>query len=91
MVTTGDFSRFDVILGMDQSHVTALIRQKPEGAAARVALFMQFCTGLLHDVPDPYYGDMADFEKIYGMIRAAAENWVGASGRASSGQDSSIT
>jgi protein-tyrosine phosphatase len=91
MVTAGDFSQFEVILGMDRSHVAALERQRPEGASARVALFMQFCAGKQLDVPDPFYGDMSDFEKVYGMVRAAAEDWFKATGRASRGQDSSIT
>ena len=91
MVTAGDFSRFDVMLGMDRSHVAALERQRPEGAGARVALFMPFCTGKQLDVPDPFYGDMSDFEKVYGMVRAAAEDWFKTAGRASRGHDSSIT
>ncbi len=91
MVTKADYSRFDVILGMDSGHVAALERQRPQGANAIVALFMQFCTGLTHDVPDPYYGELADFEKVHGMVRAAAEDWFRISGLVSSGQDSSTT
>lgn len=91
MMTAGDFSKFDVILGMDRSHVTALERQMPEGATAQVALFMQYCAGKHLDVPDPYYGGLADFEKVYGMVRAAAEGWFKTIGRASRGHDSSIT
>ena len=91
VVTQGDFSRFDVILGMDRSHVTALERQRPYGASAQVALFMRWCSGRTQVVPDPYYGDTGDFERVYGMIRAAAEDWFATVGLASSGQDSSIT
>ncbi len=91
MVTVDDFSKFDVILGMDNSHVAALERQKPEGATAQVALFMQYCAGKHMDVPDPFYGGIADFEKVYGMVRAAAEDWFMTAGRMSKGQDSSIT
>ena len=91
MVKQGDFSKFDVILGMDAGHVTALRRLKPDGATAHVDLFMRYCSGVVADVPDPFYGDLADFETVYDMVRAAAENWVSGSARLSSGQDSSIT
>ena len=79
------------MLGMDRSHVAALEAQRPKEARAQVALYMQWCTGRAQDVLDPYYGDAADFEKVYGMIRAAAESWFTSTGLASSGQDSSIT
>lgn len=91
MVTAADFQKFDVILGMDRSHIVALERLKPVDANAKLLLFMQFCTGRMIDVPDPYYGDPADFEKVYGMVRTAAERWFESVGLASSGQDSSTT
>ncbi len=91
MVTVADFQRFDVILGMDRSHIEALERLKPVDGNAKLQLFMQFCTGKMIDVPDPYYGDLAAFEKVYGMVRTAADSWFESVGRASSGQDSSTT
>jgi protein-tyrosine phosphatase len=84
-----DFARFDVILGMDSGHVTALQRLKPDGSTAKVALFSQFCVGTKADVPDPYYGTPDDYERVYGMIRAAGEAWFETMGSASSGQASS--
>jgi protein-tyrosine phosphatase len=91
MVSGADFANFDVILGMDRSHVHALEQQRPQGAIAHVRLYMDWCTGRMQDVPDPFYGDLGDFEKVYGMVRSAAENWFATAGFASSGQDSSIT
>lgn len=84
-----DYMRFDVILGMDAGHVASLNRNKAGKPPAKVALFMDFCCGLNGDVPDPYYGNQADFERVYGMIRAAAETWFDTTGRASKGQASS--
>lgn len=88
-VDPADFARFDVILGMDSGHVTALQRQKTEGSMATIALFSQFCVGTKADVPDPYYGTLDDYERVYGMIRAAGEAWFETMGSASSGQASS--
>lgn len=88
-IVPADFARFDVILGMDNGHVAALQRQKTDGSMASIALFSQFCIGTKADVPDPYYGTLRDYERVYGMIRAAGEAWFGMMGSASSGQASS--
>ena len=89
VVVDADFQRFDVILGMDSGHVASLNRNPAGNPPAKVALFMDYCCGLRADVPDPYYGSVADFERVYGMIRAAAETWFDTVGSASSGQASS--
>lgn len=89
VVVDADFQRFDVILGMDSGHVASLNRNTAGNPPAKVALFMDYCCGLRADVPDPYYGSVADFERVYGMIRAAAEAWFDTVGSASSGQASS--
>lgn len=91
VVTQADFDRFDVILGMDSGHVQALGRMRPLDATARVGLFMEFCRGVRRDVPDPYHGGPAEFQAVYGMVRTAAEAWIGGLKPASSGQDSSMT
>jgi protein-tyrosine phosphatase len=88
-VNDADFQRFDVILGMDAGHVAALWQRLAHQSTAKLALFMEFCSGSKGDVPDPYYGTTADFERVYGMIRAAADTWFDTIGMASSGQASS--
>ena len=52
-VTAGDFSRFDLILGMDQSNVEELQRLAPADARDRIHLFLEFADGKVRDVPDP--------------------------------------
>lgn len=89
VVEEADFGRFDVIIGMDRGHVSALTKRHSRASTAKVALFMDYCTGTKADVPDPYYGTAANFEQVYGMIRAAGEAWFGTMGSASSGQASS--
>ena len=91
VVEDADFQRFDVILGMDSGHVTSLNHKNRQEMPAKVALYMDYCCGLEGDVPDPYYGSEVDFERVYGMIRAAAETWFDTVGTASSGQTSSTT
>lgn len=91
VVDDTDFQRFDVILGMDGGHVASLKRKPAGNSSAKVALYMDYCCGLTGDVPDPYFGSIADFGRVYGMIRAAAETWFDTVGTASSGQTSSTT
>lgn len=90
VVTGQDFDAFDLILGLDRGHVKALLAMAG-GDGRKVGLFLDATIGQKADVPDPYYGTPADFDSVYVMIRAAAETWLGRPGRASSGQDSSIT
>ncbi|MET3613654.1 protein-tyrosine phosphatase [Rhizobium aquaticum] len=63
-----DFQSFDLILGMDSSNVANIRRVAPEEARGRVHLFSTLTLGKSFDVPDPYYGDASDFERVYHMI-----------------------
>ncbi|AZO72768.1 MULTISPECIES: low molecular weight protein-tyrosine-phosphatase [unclassified Mesorhizobium] len=68
-----DFSRFDLILGMDRSNVRDLKALAPEAARDRIHLFLEFANGHARDVPDPYYEDQQAFASVYRMIREASE------------------
>ncbi|QND57566.1 low molecular weight protein-tyrosine-phosphatase [Mesorhizobium huakuii] len=67
-----DFSRFDLILGMDRSNVADLKALVPV-ARDRVHLFLEFAHGQARDVPDPYYVGPEAFAEVYRMIREASE------------------
>lgn len=70
-VRPSDFYEFDLILAMDRSHLTALQRQAPADATAEIALYLPHTGHGEGDVPDPYYGETADFEQVYEMIDLA--------------------
>ncbi len=70
-VSLEDFSRFDLILGMDRSNVADLKTLAP--VPDRVHLFLEFAHGQARDVPDPYYEDQQAFAEVYRMIREASE------------------
>jgi protein-tyrosine phosphatase len=80
-----DFEAFDYAIALDSWHhdqLRALAPQDapaPEDAPARVRRLLEFAPtyGTL-DVPDPYYGDMADFERALDMIEAAAAGLLAA-------------
>jgi protein-tyrosine phosphatase len=67
-VRAEDFHDFDLILAMDASNVAGLERLRPEGARAEIRLFHP--SG--NDIPDPYYGDMRDYEHALDLIEEAA-------------------
>jgi protein-tyrosine phosphatase len=71
-VTPQDFSRFDLILGLDRSNVADLKALAP-AARDRVQLFLEFAHGQARDVPDPYYDGEDAFASVYRMIREASE------------------
>jgi protein-tyrosine phosphatase len=67
-----DFDRFDLILGLDRDNVRHLTTMQPEGSRARVALYLEEALGVAKNVPDPYYGGMADFETVYQLCEKAS-------------------
>ena len=68
---------FDKIFCMDLKNLEdVLSKAKSEEQRNKVSLIMEE-VGVLSDekieVPDPYYGDMNDFEKVYKMLDQACE------------------
>ena len=71
------FETFDYILAMDRGHLRTLRAMAPEGAKAKVGLFLE-ASGKWkgEDVPDPYYGGVSGFEEVLDMVEEAAERWL---------------
>ena len=68
-VVRQDFERFDLILAMDRYVLESLQTLCPAGQAERLVLFMDYAQGFTEDeVPDPYYGGQAGFERVLDMI-----------------------
>ncbi|MEM8818719.1 MAG: low molecular weight protein-tyrosine-phosphatase [Pseudomonadota bacterium] len=62
-----DFHSFDLILALDTSNLTAVLRRRPEGAPARIARFHPE-----RAIDDPFYGDRKAFEEAMDLIEQAA-------------------
>ena len=72
-----DFDRFDLILGLDRGHLRLLTQAAPAAGQDRVGLLMDYAPRLgTRDVPDPYYGDIADFERALDLIEAAVDGLI---------------
>lgn len=68
-----DFERFTHVLALDHEVLDALLRLRPEGAPAEVRMLLDYVDGREgQSVPDPYYGDMSDFESTWTDVTAAA-------------------
>ena len=60
-----DFSRFDLLLAMDEENLVQMRRLAPRGSADRARLFLSFAPDATHRfVPDPYYGDATGFDTV---------------------------
>lgn len=66
-----DFERFDLLLGMDRGHLTQMRRLAPPQAQGRIGLLLAHAPDCgQQDVPDPYYGDEAQYRLSYRLIDA---------------------
>lgn len=68
-----DFERFDHVLVMDRANLAAAARLCPAHRRERLQLFMAFAPAQGDEVPDPYYGEAADFERVLDLCEAAAD------------------
>ena len=66
-----DFIEFDLILGLDRGHLSALKRLEPARGRARIALLMDYAEDAPSEVPDPYYGGRADYAHSLDLIERA--------------------
>lgn len=72
-----DFSRYDLILAMDQASLNELQRICPAGHMHKLRLFLDFAQGVeVRDVPDPYYGSADGFERVLDLCEAGARGLI---------------
>jgi protein-tyrosine phosphatase len=69
-IRRSDFEDFDLIVCMDRGHHAELRALCPEDSAGRVRVFMEFAPAADRplDVPDPYYGGIADYDLALDLI-----------------------
>lgn len=76
-VAPADFRAFDHVLAMDRSHLAILRTIAPAAPRSRLGLFLEASASWPdEDVPDPYYGGAAGFERVLDMVEEAAEKWL---------------
>ena len=69
-----DFDRFDLIVTMDDENFQNVSAMDP-GTGARIVRMCDYCEDHAEtEVPDPYYGGEAGFEKVIDILEDACAN-----------------
>jgi len=71
-VADKDFDRFDYIIAMDQDNYMRLQDQSPPEHHSKLRLFLEFSSAEEREVPDPYYGGAAGFERVLDLVEDAS-------------------
>ncbi len=70
---SGDFDWFDYVLVMDERNLSDAKAIAPQSYGARLQRLLEYGPDIgVLDVPDPYYGDVQDFDRVFELIDAAA-------------------
>jgi protein-tyrosine phosphatase len=73
-IERADFHRFDLILAMDRQNLVDCERVAPKPHRAKLQLFLDFAPGTgFQEVPDPYSGEAADFERVLDLAEAGCQ------------------
>ena len=65
--------QYDLVLAMEAEHVDALRRKAAPEHHGKIRLLTDFVPELAgQDIPDPYFGPVAGFDAVIGMIERAA-------------------
>lgn len=74
-----DFRRFDHLIALDSGHYRHLRNLQPRGTGGRVSRLMDWQAGAgTADVPDPYYGDISDFEQVLDLVESGVDALISA-------------
>ena len=76
-ITSQDFQDFDLILAMDTSNLMAIQQICPPRELHKLSLFLTQAETLDDtEVPDPYYGSLAGFERVLTLCEAGAKGLI---------------
>ena len=76
-VAVPDFQRFDLIVAMDESNLAALHSMCPTPHRGKLHLLLEFAPELgVREVPDPYYGGLAGFERVLTLCEAGVQGLI---------------
>lgn len=77
-VSPGDLDRFDLILAMDLSNLRTLMSLSSDPACrAKIRLVSEWAfPGEEIEIPDPYYGDDHDFDRVYRLLEQCCKSLI---------------
>ncbi len=71
-VSDEDFEQFDYVIAMDRDNLAILIDQSDAQHHHKISLFLEYSAGHGDEVPDPYYGGSAGFERVLDLVEEAS-------------------
>lgn len=71
LLAAPDWTQHDVIMGMGQWHLERLAEIRPENATARLESLALYTDNVDTEIPDPFHGTGADFDRVLDMIETA--------------------
>jgi protein-tyrosine phosphatase len=71
-VRADDFERFNYIIAMDRDNRSLLVDQADAEYHDKIRLFLEFGSGHEDEVPDPYFGGAAGFERVLDLVEDAS-------------------
>lgn len=71
-VQAADLDRFHHVIAMDRLNLYMLEEMRQDEHLAELALFLEFAGGRDEEVPDPYYGGAAGFERVLDLVEEAS-------------------
>jgi len=73
-----DFDRFDAVLAMDNRNLSDILSRCPAPQHGKVDLFLRYAgVAAPLEVPDPYYGNDADFRRVIELGKTGMEKLIG--------------
>ena len=72
-VTPEMLREYDLVLGMEKSHLATLARLAPEASGK---MFLLDKWGEARDIPDPYRQQRPAFEHVYALIDQGVRSWL---------------
>jgi protein-tyrosine phosphatase len=77
IVKTQDFHEYDYILAVDNKALASLAKRKIDHANCKIMTLMSFVKNPdTIEIPDPYFGNNAGFERVMDLVELAAEEIV---------------
>lgn len=77
-----DFQRFDWLIVMDDLNYSAVIARADTAHHRKVRRLLEFSASAaaqrVREVPDPYYGEPADFERVLDLVEDAVDGLIAA-------------
>ena len=71
-VAEKDYAMFEYIVAMDEDNLVVLRERATPESISNLHLFLEFSDSRENEVPDPYYGGTAGFERVLDLVEEAS-------------------